>query len=682
MTTTPDRACLLLAALLVASPTITESADTSAAGTTATGPALVVGQPVVVRGNATGVLSARDVLTSVDVLSGSVVARENVANSWELFGHLPGTMLTEFRQGTTSGKFSFRGFNGEGEINAVKLLIDGIPSNSNDGNMPYIDAIFPLDIASIEAVRGTNDARYGLHNIAGNANIATRIGGDYLTTRASYGSFASRDAQFAAGMENGGWSQNYFVGYRKSQGYRDHAEAEKASFAGKWFYGPEEGRYRVGLIARHYYIDAEEPGYLTARDSRTDPTRSYAFSATDGGEREVNQLSAHLDADLGNRLSLTTKAYLNRFDDQRWVKFSAGVSQQERDTNESHQGILSTLTYRAASTSTGSFSLQAGFNYERQQNTSLRFNTNQRIRQTQTRAQDFDFDNVGVYVQGVFEPTRQIKVIPAYRVDKVFGDFTNGLTGRTFAVNDYGLIQQPKLSVVYAPLDTMSFYGNWGKSFQVGVGAAAYKITRVDDLKPSINTGWEFGVKFTPVPWLDGRVALWRQVATDEARRKLNDPSNDSENIGRTRRQGIDLQFSARPTDQATLWAAYSRQYSRIVQAETSLPASQGKEIDHVPHYLFASGADFEVTPVLRVSAWVNAQGDYYLERTNSTGRFGRHFLVNLGAAYKAAKDLTLEFQVRNVTDQYYEYVWHDGTQSLHSPGDKRAFFGAATLNF
>jgi iron complex outermembrane receptor protein len=101
-----------------------------------------------------------------------------------------------------------------------------------------------------------------------------------------------------------------------------------------------------------------------------------------------------------------------------------------------------------------------------------------------------------------------------------------------------------------------------------------------------------------------------------------------------------------------------------------------------VPHYLFASGADIDITPLLRVSAWVNAQGDYYLERTNSTGRFGRRFLVNLGAAYKATKDLTLEFQVRNATNQYYEYVWHDGTQSLHSPGDKRAFFGAATLNF
>jgi hypothetical protein len=43
-----------------------------------------------------------------------------------------------------------------GEINAVKLLVDGVPANSNDGNMPYIDGVFPLDIAGIEVVRGTS----------------------------------------------------------------------------------------------------------------------------------------------------------------------------------------------------------------------------------------------------------------------------------------------------------------------------------------------------------------------------------------------------------------------------------------------------------------------------------------------------------------------------------------------
>lgn len=98
-------------------------------------------------------------------------------NSWELLGQMPGIQITETRQGGESGKVSFRAFNGEGYINGIKTLIDGVPSNVNSGNQRFIDMVFPLDLEYIEMVRGTNDPRYGLHNIAGNVNMVTRQGG-------------------------------------------------------------------------------------------------------------------------------------------------------------------------------------------------------------------------------------------------------------------------------------------------------------------------------------------------------------------------------------------------------------------------------------------------------------------------------------------------------------------------
>ena len=111
----------------------------------------------------TVIVTANRILTSVDLIASDVAQDANVDYGWELVSKLPGILITEFNQGATSGKLSFRGFNGEGEVNAVKLLIDGIPSNSNDGNMPYIDMVFPLEINSVEVVRGTTDPRYGLH---------------------------------------------------------------------------------------------------------------------------------------------------------------------------------------------------------------------------------------------------------------------------------------------------------------------------------------------------------------------------------------------------------------------------------------------------------------------------------------------------------------------------------------
>ena len=144
--------------------------------------------------------------------------------------------------------------------------------------------------------------------------------------------------------------------------------------------------------------------------------------------------------------------------------------------------------------------------------------------QAQTRDQAFTLDSTGVYLQGVIKPSDTVTVLPAWRVDSFGGWIRDQLNSTFFPVNDYGLIQQPKFSVVWAQMPAHSLYANWGRSFQVGVGAASYlSASRQTDLKPSMNTGWELGWKFKPLDWLEGRLATWAQIASDEVYRKLNE---------------------------------------------------------------------------------------------------------------------------------------------------------------
>ncbi|RIA20662.1 iron complex outermembrane receptor protein [Ectopseudomonas oleovorans] len=641
---------------------------------------------VTVTGEEKGPLSSYNVLSSVDYVGSDVLEKQPVQYSWELFNRVPGVMLTQFNQGTTSGKLSFRGFNGEGEVNAVKLLIDGIPSNTNDGNMPFIDMVFPLDIEDIEVVRGTNDPRYGLHNIAGNASINTRIGGDEGKLRLRSGSFDTQELQLVKGIETGNWSQNYFVAYQKSGGYRDHADAERQSFAGKWFYTADAG-WCAGLIVRHYEGEALESGYLSHADAHDHPRQSYASNATDKGERSMDQLSLHLDTDVAENLAWSSKAYYNHFKDRRWVRYWRTVGQQERFNDEDQYGAISSLTWRPVVSGLHDFALEGGADIQRQEVVSERYATVSRVRTAQTRDQVFDLTTTGVYVQAVIAPWESLKLIPAYRVDRIEGDYRNDLTGERASANDYGSIRQPKFSLVYSPWKEASFYANWGRTFQVGVGSGAYKLaSQADDLKPSINEGWETGIKFSPVAWLDGRVAYWEQHATDEVQRKLNDAVGDSENVGETLRRGYDVQLNLYPSDPARIWLSYSRQFSEILEPSPNLPASKGKEMDHVPHHLYALGADYQASAKLKLSAWVNGQGDYYLERTNTTGEYGRYTLLNLGAEYRVSETVSVDVQMKNVTNRYYEYVWYDSTagvaQSLHAPGDGRALYAGLTLDF
>ena len=356
---------------------------------------------VVVTGSATGSLKSQDVLTSVDILGADVVEKQNVDYTWQLFRQAPGVMTTNFNQGGISGEFSFRGFNGEGEINAIKLLIDGIPSNTNSGDMEYLDMIFPLDIQSIEIIRGTNDARYGLHNIAGNANVFTHTGGNYTKARVSYGSFGTVDTQISSGFETGGFSQNYLAAYRETDGYRDHSDLNRYSFAGKWFYAPPSASYNIGLIARLYESEAGSPGYLTFDESRRRPKKSPSFSNFDGTERKIKTVSGHFDTDVTSDLFFSLKSYVNKFDQTRFVRFTAAGSQQERIANELHYGAIATLTYRPHIPWFNDFVVEGGFDFQQQENESIRYTAIQRRRQALTRNQKFDFLIYGGFLQAV-----------------------------------------------------------------------------------------------------------------------------------------------------------------------------------------------------------------------------------------------------------------------------------------
>jgi iron complex outermembrane receptor protein len=626
--------------------------------------------------------STANVFTSVDRLSPQVIERQTVDNAWELFGRLPGVLLTDFNQGTTSGRFSMRAFNGEGEINAVKVLIDGVPANTNDGGMTFLDGVFPLEISSLETVRGTLDPRVGLYAIAGSAAIQTRSRGDYLDLRLGAGAWGGREAQAAAGQEFGGVQHNYFVGWRATDGYRDHAGLERYGASGKWSLALGENG-RVTALARAYRVEADEPGYLTRADARAAPRRSYAFSATDGGERTLTQLAVAYAGSPGENLSADAVIYANTFDDQRFVRFSAGVSQQERLADETQWGARGALRWEAPAGPLSALTLEAGAEYQVQDVTSRRYLTNARARTSQTRDQIYDLKNAGLYVQAVIEPTAQLKLIPGYRVDWIDGDYRDRLAGVTAAAYDYGAVGQPKFSAIWTPRPDVMIYGNYGRTFQVGAGSGAYRIPpRAADLEPSKNDGWEVGVKHTFADRWQARAAYWEQTATGEVKRRLNDPLGDSQNLGRTKRRGFDVQASFDVSPRVQVWGALTLQEAAIKAPDPALPAARGKRIDHVPTRLASGGVDWQASEKLRLSLSVNSQNSYYLEPTNTTGRFGAFILANAEASYRLNNTVEFQVQVKNLANERYEYVWWDGTQSLHSPGETRGVHAALMARF
>lgn len=639
-------------------------------------------------------LSTENVLTSVDVLGGDQVRDKNVMNSWQLLGQMPGIQLTETGQGAESGKVTFRAFNGEGYINGIKTLIDGVPSNVNSGNQRFIDMIFPLDIEYIEVVRGTNDPRYGLHNIGGNINFATRQGGNYVDSRVTYGSFDTREVQLAVGHEEGNFAQNYILAKQDSNGYRDHSESNKYTLGGKWFVSNDEQDFRVGLIARLYHHQAQESGFLTREQLHASRTQSPAKNANDGDDRDMKQLSLHADWQLDDDLSLSSKLYYNSYNDDRTLTFTdyqpGNAPRQRRQWDEQQRGMLSNLTWRADDLLT----LDGGINYEEQDNQYRRLRYNYGIPTdfdaTPARVQNDDtytLRNIGGYVQAVIQPTDALKIIPAMRVDKFSGN-SETLGGVKASLQDYGWIRQPKLSVIYSLTPEIDLYANWGRTFQIltGSGGPAYRVPGQASYDPSINTGKEVGIKFQPFPGAQARVALWQQDATDEV---ANMPSTGTTvGLGETRRRGVDMQISAQLGDQWTVWASHAIQEAKVVKAYAANGQSlSGKEVFSTPRYISNVGVDYRYNDDWKFGAQGRAQGSYYIDELNEQGKYGGFVVVDASVSYRVTSSTSVDLQVKNLLGREYEYVWYDNffwggdDQAMFSPAPGRSAFVSINMS-
>lgn len=617
---------------------------------------------------------SRDVIGSVTVIGASQIANESVNEPLDLLRKLPGVFTEQFNQGIISSDVGVRGFNTQGDVAPLKLLIDGIPSNIHEG-VSDLKPIFPLDIERIEIVRGTADPRYGLYAVAGSLHVDTRTGGNGHRFRGVAGSFDTFEAQAVSAVETDRVIQNLFGGFRYSDGYREHSELQKYTLSGKWYYKLDE-HLRIGVVGRLFRMDANAPGYLPTDVARDRPRASPAVSRTDGGVQHNRHGSLHIDWRPSDDVFATLKGYHQRVRRNRWVRFTEANDQQERVQVERQSGAIGQFSW--VPQTAGPFervTVSGGADIQYQDNFAARFQTdNNRNRVATTRGQDFDFVNYGAFIHAAVEPQPFWGVSVGLRWDRFGGDFTDLLgSGDSVPLLDFGNVLQPKVAAFVTPVDGYSLYANYGRSAQLPVREGLYSRA---DLTWSRNDGWEAGIRLQPVPWLQARAAYFRQTASQEVRELFNS-TTDFANVGETLRQGLDSELVLSPSPGLEVWASYTYQRAERVNPGPSLEVLRGTELNHVPRYLLKAGVD--VRPfgdALVASAWVLSQGDFSLTNGDNymaispDRRLGGYTLVNVDVNYTVG-NVTLGGHIKNLFDAYWNAtMWNDGALTLTNPGD------------
>ena len=603
---------------------------------------------------------------ALDTVTQEEIAGAHVDNAMELFTKLPGVHMAPWGQGVFESEIGIRGFAADGSTPHAKLLIDGIPSNLNAG---YNDMaqLFSSNIKSINVYKGTSDPRYGLYNLAGAYNVETRS--DVAqSVEVTVGSFNARETQGYFGFQNGNLKHSYSLGYRKSEGYRDHDNVEKYGASGRWFYDFSDAT-SLGLIARIARMDTDAPGFLLSeQEVNRDPRQSASYSNQDGGKKNTDAVSIHLDHQWSDNVAWSLKTYYNHFDRQRWLRFKTEWPLQERIYDEKHYGVISTVTWDVAN----DWQLLWGANYETQDVIEQRWGTinNQRIRNSASPIWNYqyDYNNYGTYVQVNHQATKWLDWNAAVRADRLSGDFTSTDSANVSThadMYDFGTIIQPKLNVFLYPTDDVVVFANFGRTFQPVFSSSAYTTGDTHARDISVNDGWEIGTKWQATQSLQTRVSYWEQRAKDE----FVLVNGVESNVGKTLRQGVDLSADWMWTDSLTLWGNYSITKTEI-QTEG---ANKGNDLRSIPAYTASVGSTYAITENLTWRLHYDMQGDYYINEANVGGKFGGYKLMNSNLEYKTSWG-GVNFQVNNLFDEQYEYVFDftsdaSGT-TIHAPGD------------
>ena len=233
---------------------------------------------------------------AVTVLDRAEIERLPANSLSEVLAFVPG--VTMFFDGGASGlpMVTSRGFFGGGEVEYMKLIVDGVPAgDAESGNVDW-QRFRAADIDRLEILHGPGSALYGDTALGGVIQVFTRHENDSGgNVRLGAGSFGERDLhasyrlQLAANVQfdllGGKWATAGFRENADADGWLGGLTLERLTDASRW-------QFDLGADRQH----RQQPGPLTGAEIASDREQSNALFDLDGQSTSRGRIGASFDS--------------------------------------------------------------------------------------------------------------------------------------------------------------------------------------------------------------------------------------------------------------------------------------------------------------------------------------------------------------------------------------------------
>ena len=240
----------------------------------------------------------------VTVVEGAELYQRHVANLADMLRFVPG-VFSESAYGNDELFFSSRGSNLDAvdyDKNGVKLLQDGLPVTTADGNN-HNRVIDPLTARYATVARGANGLTYGASTLGGAIDFTSPTARNSAPLSAAFdgGSFGSLNGRVTLGGVRNKVDGLLTVEGRHFDGYRDNSGQERFGLYANAGWHPS-ATTNVQLFGTYVNNDLKLPGALTRAEVDADPDQASA-AALDGGygkQVKTGRFAAKVTKSFGN----------------------------------------------------------------------------------------------------------------------------------------------------------------------------------------------------------------------------------------------------------------------------------------------------------------------------------------------------------------------------------------------
>jgi outer membrane cobalamin receptor len=364
---------------------------------------------------------------AVTVLNREAIERLPAESLSEVLAFVPGVTMMFDSSASGVPMITSRGFFGGGEVEYVKLIVDGVPVGDAESGLVDWRSFRTSDIERIEVLHGPGSSLYGDTALGGVVQVFTRqqaTNGSNGELHFSGGSFDTRNSNLGYLTDLGDLRLDVHADTADTGGFRAHAGNSNHALQLALLRFGEHARWR--LEAAGDRKDRREPGPLTFTEIATNREQSNALFRFDRELTDRYRLAAAYDSFGASPLHATVYGLERRSDNLRSLLLAPGFG---------------TSAFRALTTKAGGATfevsrdmaggtLRAGADLERDSLTGRYSSVGQSGQPLGISAsEDGHRDRVGLFLTGGWNVCARCQLTAGLRRDDLRDDFSAATPG-------------------------------------------------------------------------------------------------------------------------------------------------------------------------------------------------------------------------------------------------------------